>query len=757
MRIKPFCLIPLFSLVFFACGEKMVVKPYNEGLHIIPEPERITQQTGEFVLNPNTLFIIDNDTLDAVAGYFKYKIKQSTGYQLADGQEAERNYIRLALDTTLNLKEEGYKLAVLPEGIWVRSQSPQGIFYGMQTVMQLLPAEIESEQVINNIVWAMPCVEIEDEPAYSYRGMMLDVSRHFHDVAFVKKQLDIMAMFKLNRFHWHLTNDHLWTIEIKKYPRLTEVGSVRRNADGSIHKGFYTQDQIKEVVAYAAERFITVIPEVELPGHALAALTAYPELSCTGGPFQLRNKWGVEEDVYCAGNEQTFKFLEDVINEVASLFPGKYFHIGGDECPKVRWNACPKCRKRMRDEKLKDAHELQSYFVHRIEKVVLAHGKRMVGWDEILEGGLAPTATVMSWRGEEGGIEAASMGHDVIMTPAKWLYLDFGQGNIEVEPITINFKTLLSKTYHYNPASEKIPAEQRSHVIGAQGNMWAEYAVNPDHTEYMLYPRLLAVAELTCTPADRKDYASFERRLDNQLVRLDEHHIHYHIPLPEGPMADRVAIVGPDTLSFSNSRNLPMVYTLDGSEPAVHSKRYSAPIVVDGNQTIRIATLLSSGKMSRVRTIEVVKEPLWPSYKERTEPGVSLMYAEGDFYFVKDTENAAWKDEKIVDDFNLKPVLEDKGAFCYTGYFDVPQDGVYYVSTEMDELQIDGKVVLSNDGKLIRHSHTRTSLALEKGKHAITFFNINYNIRGYPRNWNNKGFVMAGKGEDFQTPVTLFH
>jgi len=542
MRIKPFCLIPLFSLVFFACGEKMVVKPYNEGLHIIPEPERITQQTGEFVLNPNTLFIIDNDTLDAVAGYFKYKIKQSTGYQLADGQEAERNYIRLALDTTLNLKEEGYKLAVLPEGIWVRSQSPQGIFYGMQTVMQLLPAEIESGQVINNIVWAMPCVEIEDEPAYSYRGMMLDVSRHFHDVAFVKKQLDIMAMFKLNRFHWHLTNDHLWTIEIKKYPRLTEVGSVRRNADGSIHKGFYTQEQIKEVVAYAAERFITVIPEVELPGHALAALTAYPELSCTGGPFQLRNKWGVEEDVYCAGNEQTFKFLEDVINEVASLFPGKYFHIGGDECPKVRWNACPKCRKRMRDEKLKDAHELQSYFVHRIEKVVLAHGKRMVGWDEILEGGLAPTATVMSWRGEEGGIEAASMGHDVIMTPAKWLYLDFGQGNIEVEPITINFKTLLSKTYHYNPASEKIPAEQRSHVIGAQGNMWAEYAVNPDHTEYMLYPRLLAVAELTWTPADRKDYASFERRLDNQLVRLDEHHIHYHCPKGRWPIVWQLSV-----------------------------------------------------------------------------------------------------------------------------------------------------------------------------------------------------------------------
>ncbi|MEG1547023.1 MAG: family 20 glycosylhydrolase, partial [Bacteroides sp.] len=317
-------------------------------------------------------------------------------------------------------------------------------------------------------------------------------------------------------------------------------------------QGFYTQEQIKEVVAYAAERFITVIPEIELPGHALAALTAYPQLSCTGGPFQLRNKWGVEDNVYCAGNDEVFGFLEDVINEVIPLFPGKYFHIGGDECPKKKWEVCPKCQKRIKEEKLKDEHELQSYFVHRIEKIIVAHGKSMLGWDEILEGGLAPSATVMSWRGEEGGIAAATMGHNVVMTPSRWLYVDAGQGNIEVEPITIHFKILLDRIYNYNPASEKIPADLRHHVLGAQCNMWTEYSATRENTEYMLYPRMLAVAELNWTSTEKKDYESFARRLNNQLVRLDGHEINYHIPLPEGPIADRFVIIGKDSLAFSN-------------------------------------------------------------------------------------------------------------------------------------------------------------------------------------------------------------
>ena len=419
MKTKHYLMMLLLPLLC-SCTGKTEMKSYNEGINITPTPKELNVQKGEFVLNSNTTFVTDNNDLIKIADFFSGKINHSTGYKLSTKEKSEDNYISLSVDTTLQLKEEGYILKVTPSSINITAKSPQGIFYGMQSMLQLLPAEIESPSKVNNIAWAIPCIEIKDEPAFPYRGIMLDVSRHFHDVDFIKKQLDIMAMFKLNRFHWHLTNDHLWTIEIKKYPLLTEIGSIRHNADGTIHKGFYTQEQIKDIVAYAAERFITVIPEVELPGHALAALTAYPELSCTGGPFQLRNKWGVEENVYCAGNDKTFDFLEDVFKEVIPLFPGKYFHIGGDECPKVKWEACPKCKKRMKEEKLKDAHELQSYFIHRIEKVLLPYGKSMIGWDEILEGGLAPSATVMSWRGEEGGIAAATMGHDVIMTPAEW-------------------------------------------------------------------------------------------------------------------------------------------------------------------------------------------------------------------------------------------------------------------------------------------------------------------------------------------------
>ena len=322
-----------------------VIMGQDNHLDITPTPQSLVQKNGHFTLNSKTSFAIGKTQradLKKVAAYFQSKILYSTGYNLNIKNSGSSNTISLQIDKSLKIGNEGYQLTVTPKKVIVKAKTPQGVFYGMQSVMQLLPPQIESETIIDNVAWEIPCVEIKDEPAYGYRGMMLDVCRHFHDVEFVKKQLDIMAMFKMNYFHWHLTDDHLWTIEIKKYPRLAEVGSVRRNADGSIHRGFYTQEQIKEVVAYAAERYITVIPEVELPGHALAALTAYPEYSCTGGPFELRNKWGVEDNVYCAGNDKTFEFLQDILEEVIPLFPGKFFHIGGDECPKVRWNEYPK-------------------------------------------------------------------------------------------------------------------------------------------------------------------------------------------------------------------------------------------------------------------------------------------------------------------------------------------------------------------------------------------------------------------------------
>ena len=412
----------------------------------------------------------------------------------------------------------------------------------------------------------------------------------------------------------------------------------------------------------------------------------------------------------------------------------------------------PKCQKRIKNENLKDAHELQSYFIHRIEKIILAHGKSMIGWDEILEGGLAPSATVMSWRGEEGGIAAASMGHDVIMTPSKWMYIDHGQGAVETEPIAIRFGLPLEKTYSYDPKSPKIPENLRHHVLGAQCNMWTEYAVTPEYTEYLLYPRMLALAELDWTPKEKKDYNSFTRRLDNQLIRLDMHHINYHIPMPEGPMADRIAYTENTTLTFHNNRNYPMVYTTDGSDPQTSSTKYEKPLYFNKDVTVKIATMLPSGKLSPVRSIEVVHEKLMPATEKSTQPGIELRRTEGNLYFVKDLDEAHWSAPKIVKDFEFKPDIEDKGAYCYTGYFEVPADGIYYFSSEMDELRIDGKVIISNDGKLIRHSRTRNSIALQKGKHAFQLLMINNNIGGYLRTWNNKGFILAPEGNELELP-----
>lgn len=729
----------------------------NTDLSLIPLPKNIVYQKGYFELTDETSWVVmgeeSREELNKIVTYFNRKIQQSTGYVLSVKLFGNENVIRIKVDKTLKLKDEGYRLEVSSGRITVKGKTAQGVFYGIQTVMQLFPSQIESNLKIETIAWKAPCVIINDEPVYPYRGMLLDVGRHFHSVEFIKKQLDIMAMLKMNRFHWHLTDDQLWTIEIKKYPRLTEVGAVRRNADGTIHRGFYTQEQIKEVVAYAAERYITVIPEIEMPGHALAVLTAYPEYSCTGGPFSIRNMWGVEEDVYCAGNDKTFEFLENILSEVAVLFPGKMIHIGGDECPKDRWSVCPKCRKRIRDENLKDVNGLQSYFIRRIEKFLLSHGKSMIGWDEILEGGLAPSATVMSWRGEKGGITAATMGHDVIMTPSKWMYIDAGQGAVEVEPIAIDVGKMLDSVYEYDPASEKIPKELRHHVLGAQANMWTEYATTPEYTEYLLYPRLLAVAELNWTPKVKKNYDSFVQRLNGLLMRLDYHHVNYHIPLPEGPAADYVAFTDKTVLNFHNSRNLPMVYTLDGSEPTLSSTLYRMPIVLDKKTVFKIASVLPFGKLSPVRTIHVVKEKYSPRIDKDTKVGLNLWRTEGDLYYVHDVKDAYWTGPDIVPGFDFKPLLEDKGAYCYTGYFEVPTDGIYFFSTEMDELWIDGKVVLSNDGKLVRHSCTRTSMALQKGKHSFRLLMINNNIGGYLRLWNEKGFRIALEGQDLSLPL----
>ena len=497
-----------------------VIMGQDNHLDITPTPQSLVQKNGHFTLNSKTSFAIGKNQradLKKVAAYFQSKILYSTGYNLNIKNSGSSNAISLQIDKSLKIGNEGYQLTVTPKKVIVKAKTPQGIFYGMQSVMQLLPPQIESETIIDNVAWEIPCVEIKDEPAYGYRGMMLDVCRHFHDVEFVKKQLDIMAMFKMNYFHWHLTDDHLWTIEIKKYPRLAEVGSVRRNADGSIHRGFYTQEQIKEVVAYAAERYITVIPEVELPGHALAALTAYPEYSCTGGPFELRNKWGVEDNVYCAGNDKTFEFLQDILEEVIPLFPGKFFHIGGDECPKSRWEKCPKCQAKIKELGIKTLpkhskeNQLQTYFMSELEKEINAHGRRMLGWDEVLEGGLTPNSTIMSWRGIQGGIEAARQHHDVIMTPIQRLYFS----NPRINKMT-GFEWM-NRVYNFEPVPAELTDAEKKFVIGTQGCIWTEWTADSTKMEWQILPRMAALSEIQWTLPEHKNFERFMERLPEML------------------------------------------------------------------------------------------------------------------------------------------------------------------------------------------------------------------------------------------------
>jgi len=567
------------------------------------------------------------------------------------------------------------------------------------------------------------------------------VCRHFVPVENIKKHLDMLAMFKMNTFHWHLTEDQAWRIEIKKYPKLTEIGATRVEGEGFEYSGHYTQEEVKEIVAYAAERFITVVPEIELPGHALAALTAYPEFSCTGGPFEVRNVWGIEPDVFCAGNEDTFSFLEDVIDEVVTLFPSPYFHIGGDECLKERWEKCPKCQRRIAEEGLKDEHELQSYVIKRIEKVLLAHGKKMIGWDEILEGGLAESAAVMSWRGEKGGIEAASQGHDVVMTPGDWVYLDHYQGDYRVEPVAIHGYTTLEQAYSYEPVPAELSEDKIHHVLGTQGNVWTEYMYHPELVEYRVYPRLIALAEVNWTQKEQKNYESFIQRMDNQFVRLDKHNINYHIPLPEGPV-NTVVYLDNAKLEFSNTRNLPMVYTTNGSEPTQYTQQYQQPLIFAENKTIKIATLMPHGKLSAVRTIELKKTDVVASENPSTSKvGLSEQFTPGTFIQVADLDTVnTWETKHGVienrgTDYRRLDYKEPS-AHIYTGYLDIPEEGIYEFSTNLDQFFIANQLLINNDGEVKRYSRNNTTIALAKGKHPVKLVYLNNIIGGWPQAWN---------------------
>lgn len=500
---------------------------------IIPQPAEIKAEIGNFEITTKAGLKFDkgNRDLKRIAGFLNDHLKQYYKLELLP-TESNNDVIQLKLAASESLGKEGYRLNIGKSGIVITASAPNGIFYGMQTLKQLMPVDTATATI------SVPFVKIEDKPRFSWRGMLLDCGRHFFPVSYIKKYLDNMAMYKLNTFHWHLTEDQGWRLDIKKYPKLTEIGSWRdetvigRNTDkydGIGYGGFYTQDQVQEIVKYAAERFITVVPEIEMPGHSSAALASYPELGCTGGPYQVAKRWGIFNDVFCAGKEGTFTFMEGVIDEVCELFPSQYIHIGGDECPKDSWEKCPLCQKRIKEEGLKNESELQSYFIRRMEKYLISKGRKLIGWEEILEGGLAPEATVMVWKNNtQAGSIAINQNHDVIRCPAAYCYLNYYQvKDVTNEPPGTKGLLSLEKVYSFEPIPDDIKKEDSHCILGAQACVWSAQISTTSNLEYTVFPRICAMSEVVWSPAEKKDFTGFKERLETEFQRFKMYKINY--------------------------------------------------------------------------------------------------------------------------------------------------------------------------------------------------------------------------------------
>jgi hexosaminidase len=555
----------IFTGIVFASLAATIFAADKNELAIIPQPQKLESHDGSFKLSPDIKIVMDFASRET-GDYLAERLRQSTGYplkagaKLFSGSPIENSILLTTANANTNLGAEGYELIVATNSVVIRAPTQAGLFYGVQTLLQLLPPEIFSTNIVTNVDWQMPCMQIEDWPRFQWRGLELDVSRHFYDKSEVEKILDEMALHKLNTFHWHLTDDQGWRIEIKKYPKLTQIGAWRTKSElvppkgegesstnenahpawaevsdskfssQKRYGGFYTQDDIREVVKYAAARHITIVPEIEMPGHAVAALAAYPQFSCDGGPYSTDEKAGVNKGVFDPSNPATFQFLDDVLAEIFDLFPGKYIHVGGDEVDKkvkaATWGKSPQCQALMQRNGLKNMDELQSWFTRQIEKFVSAHGKTLIGWSEIADSKLPTNAAVMDWKG--GGLEAASAGHDVVMTPERLCYLDHYQStNHSTEPHAIGGFLPLKKIYSFEPIPAKLAPEFQSHILGGQCNLWTEYIPSIQYAEYMIFPRACALAEATWSSKDSRDFGDFSRRLQIHEQRLDELGVNY--------------------------------------------------------------------------------------------------------------------------------------------------------------------------------------------------------------------------------------
>ncbi len=588
----PHYLILFITLFLFNCQQQ----PNKvDEIAIIPKPLKQSISSGNFVFE-STISLKTEIQFASVANYLTDFLKSEL--DITTKNSDEKHQIVFSLNDEID-NDEGYELSVTPNQIHIQAKTEKGAFYAVQSLLQLFPVDIDK-----NKATALPCVEIKDKPEFRYRGMHLDVGRHFYSVDFIKKYIDLISRLKMNTFHWHLTEDQGWRIEIKKYPKLQEIAAFRKETlighysdqphkfDGKKYGGYYTQEQIKDIVAYAQQRQVTVIPEIEMPGHSQAAIAAYPELGCTGKQVEVATKWGIFEEVYCP-SESTFKFLEDVIDEVIALFPGKYIHIGGDEAPKTRWKNCSHCQKLIKKEGLKDEHGLQSYFIQRMEKYINSKGKQIIGWDEILEGGLAPNATVMSWRGVGGAVQAAKEGHDVILTPTSHCYFDYYQSDNEKEPTAIGGFLPLEKVYSFNPIPKELTEDEAKYVLGGQGNVWTEYIPTSQQVEYMTFPRAIALSEVLWSTPEHKNYKGFINRLEQLQRRLDHLDVNYanHIYEVKGKLQNHEGKLTYELSTVSQSYST--YYSTDGSEPTT---LYKSPIPVDASMNIKAVVKNDEGK-----------------------------------------------------------------------------------------------------------------------------------------------------------------
>ena len=701
--------LPLLIVLLLFGLPSSCARERRDVLGIIPAPAHVERRPGGFDLRASTSLLVDvqDSTLLSVANYLSGRLQETAGFPvgvrpLSRQREEGQIVLRIGAADSVPANAEGYRLTVGRSGVLLEARNPRGVFLGAQTLIQLVSDRVGAVKG-DRRPQRIPAVSIVDYPRYPYRGMHLDVSRHYFPVAFIKKYIDLLATFKYNRFHWHLTDDQGWRIQIARYPRLTRIGSWRQVQGESRYGGYYTKDEVRDIVAYAARRFISIIPEIEMPGHSQAALAAYPEYSCTGAPVEVSTNMGVHDNIYCAGNDRTFAFLEGVLDEVLDLFPGEYVHVGCDECPKTRWRQCPRCQARIRAEHLTDEGQLQSYFIGRIGKYLRARGRRLIGWDEVLEGGLAEDATVMSWRGMAGGIEAAEAGHDVIMTPSDYCYFNYQQ--VEPESGAAGWYLTLKRVYSFEPTPPAVDAATAHHVLGAQGALWTEGIETPEQAEYMVVPRMLALAEVLWSPADARDWRSFKRRLDAHFPRFREAGISYcpgdsgvAITSAPGGKAGRVTID-----LESEQVDLPIHYTLDGSEPSVRSHRYRGPFTLARSASIAAALIGDDGlPVRKARRIAfdrhlAVGAPITfdaacsPKYDGGGEQGVndgirgSARYCDGYWRGHEGVDFGATIDlgrRKGLDDITVSS-LHDIGAWIFmpdSVTFEVSEDGIGYTA-----------------------------------------------------------------------------